>query len=127
MRTHSLAPSTATLRDGSVFDTIVGDAIEYGLNAMGAKHGLPPMEWRIWGLDTSPAIEGFPPSDCVDPASTCIAWAHALELDEFTFDIGDGNRVWFLSGAAWHVEIMTVRPVDADDADRAPSLSRTQR
>jgi hypothetical protein len=122
MRTSSLAPSPAMLSEGSIFDTIVGNAVEIGLNAMGARHGLPAMQWRTWDLDSGPAIEGYPPSDCADPAKICLAWAHALELEEFTFDVGDGIRVWFLRGASWHVEIMTARPADADDADRAPAL-----
>jgi hypothetical protein len=111
------------LSEGNIFDTIVGSAVEVGLNAMGAKHDLPAMEWRIWGLESGPAIEGFPPSDSADPEGVCLAWAHALELDEFTFNTGDGNRVWFLRGPSWHVEIMTERPADADDATTAPGLA----
>ena len=115
------------LSEGNIFDTIVGNAVAVGLNAMGAKHDLPAMEWCIWDLESGPAIEGFPPADCADPEGVCLAWAHALELDEFTFDTGDSNRVWFLSGGAWHVEIMTERPADEGGADRVPSLTEARR
>ena len=128
MRTDSLNLSSASLRDGSVFDTLVGNAIDLGMNELGVKHGLPTMEWRVWGLDSGPSIEGYPLADTADAEGVCLAWAHALELDEYTFDTGDNNRTWYLSGGQWHVEIMAVRP-DAlgisDGVDQSSSLSES--
>ena len=119
MRTDSFNLSSDSLRDGSVFDTLVGNAIDMGMNELGFKHGLPAMEWRVWGLDSGPSIEGFPLADTADAEGVCLAWAHALELDEYTFDTGDSNRTWYLSGGQWHVEIMLARPdaVDTSDVD----------
>ena len=119
MRTDSFNLSSDSLRDGSVFDFLVGNAIDMGMNELGFKHGLPAMEWRVWGLDSGPSIEGFPLADTADAEGVCLAWAHALELDEYTFDTGDSNRTWYLSGGQWHVEIMLARPdaVDTSDAD----------
>jgi hypothetical protein len=126
MRTFSSTPSSASLHDGSIFDTLVGNAIDVGMNELGLKHGLPTMQWRVWSLDGGPSIEGFPLIGTADPEGACLAWAHALELDEYTFDAGDNNRTWYLSGGRWHVEIMTVRPDDADDSDDLdPSSSLT--
>jgi hypothetical protein len=114
MRTNSFSASKVTSvrtsRDGTILDTVVSRALVVGLNELGQEHGLPTIEWLVWGLSTDPSIEGFPPADSKDPEGVCLAWAHALELDEFKFDTGEPGRSWFSGGGHWYIEVTMNRP-----------------
>jgi hypothetical protein len=118
-----MSTSVRTSRDGSILDTVVSSALIVGLNELGRKHGLPIIEWLVWGLESDPSIEGFPPADCRDPEGVCLSWAHALELDEFTFDTGEPGRAWFSGGGQWHIEVTTTRPPEVSDVTRGSSLA----
>jgi len=91
---------------GAALDNTVGIAIAEGMNRIGADMGLEPLAWEIHTTGGA-AIEGVPIEGTGDAMMICLAWAHALDLEEYLFNTGEGTRTWYAAGGEWHIEITT--------------------
>ena len=89
-----------------VTDWTVQAAMAHGMNSIGAEHGLPALRWNAINEDGG-VLEGFPVDGCPDAEALCLAWASALGFTEFTYDLGNGIRSWYLTRSSWHIEIST--------------------
>ncbi|WP_146134398.1 hypothetical protein [Glaciihabitans tibetensis] len=87
----------------------IEDALSAGLARIGEAAGLEPLAWRALDLGGDPLIEGAPPRDCADRIAACEGWARLLQLEEYTFDVGDGVRTWFRCEGDWQIEVTTSR------------------
>jgi len=90
----------------AVTDWTIQAALSHGMNSIGQAHGLPPLHWNAINEDGG-VLEGSPMEGCASAEYLCEAWASALGFTEFSFDVGDGVRSWYLTQSSWHVEIST--------------------
>lgn len=92
-------------------DVSVGDALESGLlegiSELGTKLMLVPLDWRVVVVEDLPFVEGVPQPG-QDAIAVCTEWAHALGMQEYGFDEGDGIRSWYLMDGIWEIEISTL-------------------
>jgi hypothetical protein len=90
-------------------EVTISDALSIGLAKVGEAANLEPLAWRATDLGGEPLIEGIPLHGSVDPVGACQGWARLLKLEEYTFDVGDGERTWFRCEGDWQIEVTTAR------------------
>jgi len=90
----------------SANDWAVQTAMSHGMNSIGEARGLPPLHWTAINEDGG-VLEGRPVDGCSSVESVCEAWASELGFTEFSFDVGNGIRSWYLINSTWHIEIST--------------------
>jgi hypothetical protein len=88
-------------RVGKALDMAIIDVLNRG----GLDHGLVPLVWVIVSYPEGTVIEGRPPLDSSDPDFLCELWASALNMTEYAYDTGEGERVWYLTDGLWRVEL----------------------
>lgn len=93
---------------GTAIDIAVANAVAMGMNHIGETLGLEPLDWRLATREGA-SLEGVPICDPSRAAEVCETWAHAMDLDEYEYDVGDGVRSWYSADGEWHVEISTRR------------------
>ena len=91
----------------SVLDRQLRATIEGQLNAVGSASGLDPLSWIIRSEVDGVSIEGGPVAVHPTNVALCEAWAHALGMTEYRFDLGFDNRTWYLDDGMWHIEVST--------------------
>jgi len=91
----------------SVLDRQLRATIEDQLNAVGSANGLGPLNWTIRSEVDGVCIEGGPVSIDAGTVALCEAWAVALGMTEYRFDLGFDNRTWYLDDGMWHIEVST--------------------